>query len=305
MADPEINVADAERFLRARFEAVTAVELLKGGSWSTAFGFRSAERSLVVRFGRYGEDYQKDRIAGGWARPRLPAPTVVEIGDAFEGAYAVSTRLTGEPIDRLPPERLARAIDSLLDTLAVVHEVVLPGRGYGMWAAPAGDAPHRTWRDFMTAVAHRDDDRLRGWRERLAAVPMAQTVFDRANRVLESGGPGAYGRHVVHSDLLYGNVLVSSDNRVSGVFDWGNSLAGDPVYDLAWLMFWAPWHPGIDAAHVRDVAEERYGSADLGERLVHCQLHIAAETMQYQAFAGLRADLEATAGHATRLLDTL
>jgi hygromycin-B 4-O-kinase len=106
----------------------------------------------------------------------------------------------------------------------------------------------------------------------------------------------------VHGDLLAGNVLVSPRNRVGAVLDWGNSLAGDPLYDLAWLMFWAPWHPGIDPVRVRRAARSRFGAAGLEERLLCYQLHIALDGMQYQAFAGRTDDLAATAGHASSLL---
>jgi thiamine kinase-like enzyme len=40
--------------------------------------------------------------------------------------------------------------------------------------------------------------------------------------------------HLVHSDLLHYNVLVAAD-RVTAVLDWGSSLYGDFLFDLAWL----------------------------------------------------------------------
>ncbi|MEP6758728.1 MAG: aminoglycoside phosphotransferase family protein [Actinomycetota bacterium] len=306
MSDLDVRIADVERFLQGRYPSVGDVELLAGGAWSRAFGFRAADRSLVIRFGTHVEDYEKDRMASGWARPFLPIPSVVEIGEAFDGVFAVSERGEGDKLDELPPARLGRAIDSLLDSLATLEAVDLPGTGYGGWRAQSGDASSTTWRDFLTSVPDRDDDRLRGWRERLSADAAAGYMFERAQRSLEASVHACSDlRRVVHGDLLAGNVLVSTDDRISAIFDWANALAGDPLYDYAWLLFWAPWHPGIDPKTIRDAAVGRFGESGLDERLFCYQLNIALDSIQYKAFAGLLDDLNDTVKHTGRLLDGL
>lgn len=303
MAKHAVELADVDRFLRDRYEAVDGVTPLKGGVWSSAFGFRVGEQSLVVRFGHHVEDYEKDRTASDWARPLLPIPAVLDVGEAFDGAFAVSERLEGQPLDAVPADRMPFAIESLIDTLRILEDVALPGGGYGSWRAPTGNAPHHTWHDFLTSVPDRDSARIHGWRDRLTALTDVQPVFDRAQRLLEQLVHHCPDRRsVVHGDLLAGNVLVTTDDQISAVLDWGNSLAGDPLYDVAWLMFWAPWHPGIDRDRLRRSAESRSDDVDLNERLLCYQLHIALDGMQYQAFAGLENELRSTARHTSRLL---
>jgi len=304
MGSTGLDTAAVEQFVGDRYESVSCIELLEGGEWSSAFGFRSADRSLVIRFGHHVEDYLNDEMATAWSRPGLPIPRVVEIGEVFDGVFAVSERMAGDKLDELPPDRLATALEDLIRVLIEMQEIAVPGTGYGGWRAPTGDAPHPSWQRYLTSVPDRDDDRLRGWRERLAARPDAQAVFDRAQARLEQLVEHCPDRRrLVHGDLLAGNVLVSRDNRISAVFDWGNGLVGDPLYDLAWLMFWAPWHPGIEPERVRRAAE-RFDTVAVDERLTCCQLHIAVDGMQYQAFAG-GEHLEATARHTERLLDQL
>ena len=65
----------------------------------------------------------------------LPVPEVLDIGEAFDRAFAVSTRLRGDKLDQLPPQRLSVAIDALL------------------------------------AVPDRNDRRISGWRRRLREAP--------------------------------------------------------------------------------------------------------------------------------------
>jgi hygromycin-B 4-O-kinase len=112
---------------------------------------------------------------------------------------------------------------------------------------------------------------------------------------------------VIHGDLTAGNVLVV-DRTVSAVFDWGNSLVGDWLYDVAWLVFWSPWHPGLDADFV--VTETRHRCAETGvnlqnfdERLRCCQLHIALDSMAYLAFRQDEMNLSGTIKRLLSLLD--
>lgn len=100
MSDAKLGICEAEHFLKSRFGDVGEVAILRGGEWSTAFGFVAELQDLVVRFGKYAVDYHKDLMASSWAAPGLPIPEVVEIGTAFNGSFAVSKRLFGEKLDQ-------------------------------------------------------------------------------------------------------------------------------------------------------------------------------------------------------------
>src|SRR5260370_8333560 len=69
------------------------VQRVGHGEWSKAFYVRCADdRELVVRFSARDEDFLKDRWALRFASARLPIPRRLEIGPAFHGSYALSTR---------------------------------------------------------------------------------------------------------------------------------------------------------------------------------------------------------------------
>src|SRR5437764_800857 len=74
--------------------------------------------------------------------------------------------------------------------------------------------------------------RIHGWRAALEASPTGARALDLGVAALaELVHDPAFEveRHVVHSDLLYRNVLVA-DGRLTGIFDWANSLYGDHLY---------------------------------------------------------------------------
>ena len=94
-------------------------------------------------------------------------------------------------------------------------------------------------------------------------------------------------RHLVHADLLHGNVLVAGD-RITAVLDWGCSLYGDFLYDVAWMTFWAPWHPGVACVDIATAARSHLTAigadvVDYDRRLHCCMLHIGLDHIAYNA----------------------
>jgi hygromycin-B 4-O-kinase len=106
-------------------------------------------------------------------------------------------------------------------------------------------------------------------------------------------------RCLVHCDLINRNVLVN-DDTIAGVFDWGCSLYGDHLYDLAWFEFWAPWYPRLNMQYLRSEIERRwrevgYTPEDKEVRLIACYLHIGLDHLAYNAHLGDWPAVSATA----------
>ena len=298
-----IDDAAVSTFLTERFGEVQNFARLRFGEWSAAYAFTTSEEDLVVRLGAYREDYEKDRLASGWAGVDLPIPNVCEIGEALGGFYAISTRMRGVALDDLPPADLRGALPSLFGALGAVGRAELAGSGYGVWSAPGFDAPHPTWADFLTAVPSRRDERVEGWHVGLARESGAARVFDRATRAIEALAPRCGARrNLVHGDLLAGNVLVLN-RAIAGVLDWGNALAGDPLYDFAWLVFWSPWHPGLDRELLVEEARRSWDDENFDARFRCYLLHVGVDGMQYDAATRRFEELRRASDEVSALLD--
>jgi len=90
-----VSQSQAQEFLAGKYGAVEELRPLGGGFWSSAYSFCHAGRELVLRFGANKDWFEADRAAMAFASPELPVPEVVEIGDAFDGTYAISVRHYG------------------------------------------------------------------------------------------------------------------------------------------------------------------------------------------------------------------
>jgi aminoglycoside phosphotransferase (APT) family kinase protein len=305
-----VGLAEAEAFLNERYgRAAGLCQELGGGDWSRAFSFRLDQRPLVVRFGRYGEDFVKDREAMSFAGPDLPVPKVLEIGEAFEGAYAISERHFGVFLETLDEHRFRRLLPALLralDALRSVPEV----SGSAGGAAGEGDETPMTWRQWLVeTLKDRPGDRVSGWRVRFESEPELEALFGAAESALRGSLDACpESRHVLHSDLLNRNVLVSEDaSRLEAVFDWGCSTSGDFLYEVAWFTFWAPWHPGLAAVDFRAAAHAHYRESGIAvpnfeERLRCYELHIGLVHLAYSTFAGRHDERPAIAARIREVL---
>lgn len=300
----------AARFLTERFgEEAAAVTELGGGDWSRAYAFRRQGRDLVVRFGPYMEDFVRDRKATAFAGPDLPVPAVLEIGEAEGGYYAISERCFGTFLEQFDEEGWRRLLPALLRGLDHLRSIEPPGRGVD-WTGEDVGRP-LTWREWLLeSLEDRSGGRVSGWRETLRETPEIENIFVSGERALRAMVPACPElRHVIHRDLLNRNVLVARDaSRLEAVFDWGCSMAGDFLYELAWFTFWSPSYPALDGLDLRRIFREHYRAIGLevelfAQRLACYELQIGLEHIAYCAFTRRAADLQAVARRTQDVLE--
>jgi hygromycin-B 4-O-kinase len=299
-----LELAQVHAFLAEHFDRDSAdVALAGAGAWSQCFAFRRGGEELVVRFGRYGDDFRCDQLAAAYRTPDLPIPEVLAIGRAFDGYYAISTRVQGVPLESVGAAQWRALVPSLAAALEAMRSADISATsGYGGWGAD-GQAPHARWSDHLLRVG--DDTpqhRTHGWRARLATRPDADATFARGFALLGGLASIDVPRFLIHADLINRNVLVS-EAAVAGIFDWGCAIYGDHLYDLAWFEFWSPWYPELDMDLLRGELERRWRVAGYAperrdERLAACYLHIGLDHLAYNAHL---ADWDALTATAERM----
>ena len=221
-------------------------------------------------------------------------------GKPLMGYYAISRRAHGVPLESLSSTQWLAVVPSIVAALEAMRTTDLSSTsGFGGWGAE-GQAPCARWSDHLLAVGEDTPDRrTHGWRERLSASLEGEAAFTWGFDLLKRVASDAVPRCLVHCDLINRNVLVD-DDRITAVFDWGCSLYGDHLYDLAWFEFWAPWLPQLNMQHLRSELERRwrevgYAPADKAARLMACYLHIGLDHLAYNAYLGDWSTLAATA----------
>ena len=288
---PAPDVQQISRFLTLRFgSSVRDVSPLGAGQWSRAFSFDTDNSRLVVRFGDHDEDFTKDRIAASWQQPGLPVPKFIDMGEAFGTFYAITERAEGKFLDRLTRTEVAEVLPSLLRVLDALRQVpVAQASGFGGWNR-SGVGEHISWKDAILTVETKRP-RIAGWKSRLQEWPECQRAFDQGIERLQLLAEHVPSRQdVIHRDWTNRNVLVTGAN-VTSVFDWGCSMYGDHLYDIAWLTFCTPYTLGFDRLEMLRVARQHYVNEGVNpddfDRRIDCyELHIGLGALTYQAFLG-------------------
>lgn len=267
------------------------------GEWSTAYSFTLEGQALIVRFSNYSEDFAKDSAAYAYHSPRLPVPRIIRLGKAFGGYFAISEKQPGIAIDLLNASAIKRVVPAVFDLLDALRVADISGsEGYGSWSRE-GKGAHASWKRALVAIAEdTPGKRTQGWKDKLAAT-VGLTAFSHLHhRLVSLADHCPRERHLIHGDLLHYNLLVAGD-EISAVLDWGNSLYGDFLYELAWFTFWSPWHPAMAGIDFRKQALAHYRQIGLDvpafeERLACYELHIGLDSIAYCAFTERWGQLE-------------
>ena len=310
MNDKRPALADVERFLRTHHSgSVTSVEALRGGFWSNAYGYRADADSLVLRLADDGEGFEMDRMAHRFSRSGLPIPEVLEVGEGLGGSFAISRRAHGRFLEDVRSEETERAAPMIDRLLAGLRSVDAPDDAGVDWFTPEQPVAD-SWRGWLARGLQDDPSRtVSGWRAKIAEDPELDELYERTVRRISELADGCPERRdLIHGDLLHQNVLVSeAADDVTAVFSWKCSTRGDFLYDVAWLTFWGPWHPGIEAVDVwRRTLTSGLSDEELHEaaRRHHCyELHIGAQHLAWCSWTGEKTELTAVAEQTVRVLD--
>jgi hygromycin-B 4-O-kinase len=295
-------------FLRTHLgRPIQDIEPVGHGEWSRAFTFRSGAAEYVIRFSATDEDFLKDQRAVTFASHELPIPRIVDLGEAFGGYFALSERAQGLFLDTLDAPQLRAVLPSLWKSLDAARAVDLStSHGFGVWGAD-GNAPHATWRAALLDRANdRPTSRIHGWRQRLASSPTTDGPFEEAYQRLTSLVEVCpETRQLVHADLLNYNLLIGGQS-VSAVLDWGESLYGDFLFDIAWFRFWQPWYPAWREIDFAEEAARHYAAIALNvpnfEARLRCyEVVIGLDNQAYSAFKGRWEQLAAVAQRTLRI----
>lgn len=307
-----VNLDEAKSFLKDHFQSqATDVEALNGGDWSAAYAYVLGGKEFVIRFASSDEDFKKDKKVSDYATSTLHVPKIVEIGEALKGYFAISERNHGIFLDDLDGEQMSRTLLSLMSTLDEIRKIDLSDtRGYGWWEAK-GNASCSTWQEpLLGGLDDKPGDRTYGWRKKLESSPTGAAAFDKIRTVFEdlvTDLPNE--RHLIHNDLLYRNVLVEND-EISVVIDWGNSMYGDFLYDIALLVYYWSWFPKWKDIDIKQEVLKHYKEIglevpDFEKRLLCYQLHIGLDGLKYSAFTGNWDHLRQKTAQTMKLLKSL
>mgnify|MGYP000105976794 CR=1 FL=1 len=232
MQKPDISLAAAAGKLRQLTGETVRLVPITEGEDSRAFRYNLGNERFVLRINRSADGFAKDAYASRhFSAPALPIPAVVAHGVLDDGnGFCISHMAEGVTLQDLPPQDLPPVLAPVANVLqAIAVSDIGSARGYGPFDA-SGNGRNASWTEFLSAVSAYD------W----GSVTGDDQVADMAGRCAELARHCPDVRALVHADFGSNNVLTDG-RRITGVIDWSEAMYGDPLYDIANILFWRPW----------------------------------------------------------------
>lgn len=297
-------------FLAQRHKAlIENLAPLDGGFWSAAYSYAVNDAEYVFRLSESGAGFETDRAAQQFGTEGLPVPEVLEVGEGLGRWFAISRRAHGVFLENVDADDHGRAGPMVDKLLASLRSTDTPADASVDWAGKDPSVSD-TWRAWLERhLIDNPQSTVSGWRAAIGADPQLDSLYRRTEeRISELLDHCPERRDLIHGDLLHQNVLVAEDaSKVNAVFSWKCSELGDHLYDVAWLSFWEPWHPGIERidAWNRTIRSEIHGD-DMQDAALrhHCyELHIGAQHLAWCAWTQDGASLAGVALRTAHVLE--
>jgi hygromycin-B 4-O-kinase len=249
------------------------------GENSQAYSAVADGRAVVIRVNLRREGFDLD----AWAAKVLPSqgiavPEVLAVGAVGEAWFCASTRLPGTRLCDLDGEAIKDAASAVAETLRRIGDTPLPGRqGFGGIDPATGDGRNPSWADAVAWGVPKvwpelSDPAERAFLEHLSEATLAEVEalpdFDR----------------LVHGDYSADNLIVAEDGAI-GVIDWECAMIGDPLWDLAYQLFWSRAWP-VMTPQARASANADFTPSELNR--LRCYMTVAGLRSASFYLAGTR-----------------
>jgi hygromycin-B 4-O-kinase len=223
------------RSARAGTGAVDRFRPLVEGEERQVFAFRHDRQSLVIRIaprirGFLIEAYVSRTFGGG----AVPIPEVFSCGQIDENhAFCITPLMPGTTLqdtDSATIHGLASEVEWVLNAIHALD----PGETTGFGSFDQyGTGAFSSWRAFLAQPLEEQLDPGEAQIDRRRH----RNALRHLERLIDAC-PDT--RQLVHGDFGSNNVLTDG-NVITGVLDWESALFGDPLYDQANILYWAPW----------------------------------------------------------------
>lgn len=166
-------------------------------------------------------------------RKSLPIPEVLEVDQMEDGcSFCISRKADGVRIQDLEENELQLITKPVVDVVRTIANTNLSGTtGFGRFNFK-GEAPFLSWNAFLKSIWDPSyyDWNLVGDHLNMETIERMFTYIEDLNKYCPEK------RSLIHGDFGSFNVLTDKSS-ITAVIDWDLSLFGDPLYELATLLF--------------------------------------------------------------------
>jgi hygromycin-B 4-O-kinase len=161
---PVVASAQVQTLLNQHFDAsISDLVHVEGGQVARTFSFCANAQEYIIRFNNDNmmrsnlpkEAYLMHKFTG----TAIPFPPIVAVGRLEDLHFAISQKMPGQMLEKLPPQEIRDLIPQLLDILAIVHGTdISDTQGYGVFDYQ-GKSYASSWANCMRFIGKEEDEK--------------------------------------------------------------------------------------------------------------------------------------------------
>jgi hygromycin-B 4-O-kinase len=227
-------------------EPISDLEAIEGGQVARAFVFSVDEQEYILRFNDASHmpiSFVKEaNLSQRIASSSIPFPPVLQVGNWRGLHFAISQRLPGQMLMKLPIREVEQLLPEVITILDAIHHIdVSQSKNYGTFDGQSvGLFPD--WRSSLVQVREEEEDwnYFGKWHVLFEQTFLERKLFDDIfEHMIGLLDYCPAERYFVHGGYSFSNILAHA-GKITGVVDWIGAQYGDFVYDIAGLDFWVP-----------------------------------------------------------------
>jgi len=262
---------------------------IDSGQIASTYSFDMADKKFFIQFNyeNMSQGYQTEVFfAERFSLNDVPVRKIIAQGE-YEGfQYSISEKAIGESLDKINANDFELALPSVMDCLVKIASVDLEGTvGYG-WLDNKFNGAFSSWPDHLMQIKDEEPGYFYGeWHHLFKTTFLDKNIFDKYLGKLERLLPKLPdGRYLVHGGFGYGNVLIH-DHSVSAVLDWQDARYGDPLFDLAYMVFWRndPTAAKCLDVYRSSISKSTISMENFNARMTCYKYYIGLDSMRFSA----------------------
>lgn len=232
------NFSDSqiEKLIIKSYPAMTDLAPLSGGLVSQTYSFSCGEEKYIFQIGGDFDDYKKQLYIGKKYRKYIPVREVLDIFQTEKKvAYCFSKYIAGKKLFDLTENERNKLTKSIMNVLFGINQASLPDDAYWGRFDFNGNAPYKTWIDFISLIYNEEICNWSGLKDKGSCFTLIEEAIKELKDKIDY--LQCEEKCLLHGDIGSYN-LIAYNESITGVIDCGYALYGDPLYEMANILFW-------------------------------------------------------------------
>ena len=228
----QYNENEIFEIIKGIYPQAVNIHKMKEGLVSQTYYFENIDTSLVFQISKDMEGYKKENYVFQTFSNKIPVKNILNIDKYQDNIYfCISEYIDAKRLHDLSENEMNNNIIYIMNILKLLQNIDIDhDKGFGYFNSK-GNAPYNTWNDFIQAVFNKKNYNWNLFSKRTNEI---------VNNVLNEIKKYCYildnRKSLVHGDFGSYNVLI--DKKKIYLIDWGLGLYGDPLYEIANIIFW-------------------------------------------------------------------